>query len=304
MLFLMWMACNGCQPELPRPDDSPPIDTAPPEDSSPPDDSAPDTSPPALCDLEEVEPNDNILEGTPLPMEVWACGFIERRNDLDVFAFSNTEPGWVEINVEAYARGYDTDPQFQLIGNGTTAMVTGRYLGTDPRMVFPVAAATDWTVVVSDTNFEFGEDFGWFLLTSQTKAPVRWSHEEVEPNDSYPTAQVVQPGDKVFATLGETPDFDWYDVSFPGAGTFTVTIDAYTVGSPADTTLRVFRDDGTTLIATDTSGEIGYDPDPYYQRRIGEANRYYLQVRTVDDIGSPFHWYTLDIAFDPEEETP
>jgi hypothetical protein len=299
--LLAWLAaCNGCQPQLPSGDEDGRIDTSPPPDTG--DTAVEDTGPPPMCELEEVEPNNSVEQVQALPMEVWACGHFDVAFDTEFFEFETIEPGWVEVTVEAAARGSSADAQVDVINTGTgdSVHVSGSYLSTDPRVVFPLDAPATFQAAVGESQYLSGEDYRWYLMASMVKRPVEWTVTETEANDSWDTANVFTMGDTVFGRLSAPDDFDWYKITtdeVPQTVTFNVV--AYQQGSPANIILKLYRSDGTTLIRADRAGEIDYDPDPWFTQRSTDATEWYLLVRTEDDLGSPYHWYTLTISTTP-----
>lgn len=294
-------ACSACRPQLPPSPDDPPIqDTSPPpEDSGDSGDSAPpDSGPPARCDVEETEPNETLDEAQLLPMEQWACGNFQRVLDADWLTFTTAETGWIEIAVEAAARGSNANAQLQVVGaDGTSTLSMDGYLSTDPRVVFPANEPGTWSVAVSDSFRNYGENFDWFLMASIVKQPVIWSFEEIEDNDALASAQPFVPGDTVFGRIEAAGDLDWYHVVLPeGEDTLTFDVEAFSQGSVANTKIVLYAADGTTILRTDYRGEIDYDPDPWFEQRVVGPTDWYVLVRTEDDRGSPYHWYTLHIS--------
>jgi hypothetical protein len=304
-LFLFLAACNACEscaPQLPDgPDEPQRQDTSepPPDTADSAVDTAPeDTGPPARCAVEETEPNDVEEQAGALPMEEWACGTFQRTLDADWFRFTSIEPGWVEITVEAASRGSDANAQVQVVGaDGTSTLSMDGYLSTDPRVVFPADAPGTWSIALSESMLDYGDEFTWFAMASIIKQPVLWTFDEAEPNDAVAQAQDFPLGETAFGRIGRAGDLDWYHVrTGEGEDTITFAVEAFAHGSVANTKLVLFAADGTTVLRTDYRGEIDYDPDPFFEQRVTGPTEWYLLVRTEDDRGSPYHWYTLSIS--------
>ena len=296
-LLILLTSCDGCRPQLPSSTDPPPE-----QDTDRPDDSAEETGdsgPPPRCETEEIEPNDLPDSQQTIPMEAWACGSFDRAYDIDWFQFTTVESGWVEVSVEAAARGTSANPQFLLTGPDDSALALDAYLTTDPRVVFPSAAVGDYQITLNDTYLAGNEQYGWWMIASITKAPVVWDVSEVEPNDAMTTAEELAVNQTVFGYVGRAGDYDWYHiVTADEAATITFTVEAFAKGSLADLTLQLYEPDGT-VIRVDRQGEIDYDRDPWFEQRVVGATEWYLQVQTADDRGSSFHWYTLNITSTP-----
>ena len=303
--FLFLASCNGCRPEIPpfvEPDTQQDSDT----DSTETGDSTPvDTAPvlPPRCDFMEVEPNDQAAQAMAIAMEQWACGVMMPADpkhapfgDVDYFGFTAPEAGWVEVDVEAAARGSAADMQFIVYDDDDSITVTDRYLSTDPLLRFPGAESMDYTVILGETSLLFGEDYAWYLLTSMVKAPVEWTFNETEPNDQYTAANPFTLGTTVYGTVGDAGDFDWYHVLTPKeATTIRFTMTAFKEGSPVDGQVILYATDGTTKLHDERQGQIEYDLDPWFEQRQEGAQDWYVQVRNEQEKGSRFHWYTLSI---------
>jgi hypothetical protein len=301
-LFALALACRSCH-ELPYDDQDPPPpppDTNSDRDSGDSGDSAQDSGPPPLCDHEETEPNDTPDAAEALAMERWACGDFLRAYDADWFTFTSTQAGWIEVRAEASERGSPADVWFQFLADGISASAVDSYLSADARLVFPADAPGTYQFALGEEASLYGEDYRWYAMASLVKQPATWTLEEAEPNDSLYDAQDFAVGNVLMGTAGEAGDRDWYRIVTPDVDsdvTFSVT--AYKEGSVADLKLVLYKSDGVTMQRTDRTGENGYDPDPYFVERATAGTEWYLLVRTEDDRGSPYHWYTINLSSVP-----
>ncbi len=302
LLLVLLGACNGCQPKIPNPPDEPPVDTSPPPDSAEDTDSGGETGPPARCDREEVEPNSPPDDVETLEMENWACGLFATYIDYDSFRISPTQAGWIMIQVEAAARGSSANPQLIIEGGGESAQVLDGYLTTDPLLMFPADEPEPYTLTLGETNYLYGENYSWYMLTALSKPPVDWTGEEVEPNDVFTEAASFTLGDTVFGSISSPDDLDWFKITTPyeGEQTLTFNVTAFKEGSAANMNLVLYSADGTTILREETSGEIEYDRDPYFTKKFTGVQDLYLLARTDDGKGSRFHWYTLSITVSAE----
>lgn len=304
VVFLFLTGCNGCVPRFPdESDEDPPPDSPPPD--SPTDTQTGDSVPalPPRCDVMETERNDNVGLVTPIPMEQWVCGVLEPADpyaaplgDVEYLSFTTPQPGWVEINLEAAARGSAADMQFVLYDEADSVTVSDGFLTTDPMMRFPMSTPQSFTLVLGETTFLFGDEYDWFLLTSLVKAPVEWSGYEAESNNAYTGANEFTLGQTIFGTIDPVGDLDWYHVVTPPEyTTIRFTTEAFAHGSPVDLTLGLYKADGITQILEDRYGDVDYDRDPWFEQKQTEANEWFLVVRNSIEKGSRFHWYTLKI---------
>lgn len=306
-LFLVYLgACNGCQPELPYqlpPDvDTSSDDTADTEDTA--DTDTTDTSLPPMCDQLETEPNDTLDTIEALAMERWTCGEFLDYIDLDWFEISPNAGGWVKVEVEAAARGSNANPQIDIIdSSGESARVGDGFLTTDAMMSFPAAGAETYTVVLGETNFQFGDDYDWYMRASVAKAPVEWDYQEAEPNDEWEQAQPLVVGQTVFGYIGEAGDLDRYVLATPYDHDQNVVfnVTAFKEGSAADLKLQLYDDPEGEWIHTKDNGQTDYDRDPWMQWRTDDAENLYLLVKDEVGSGSRFHWYVLEVTVEDLE---
>lgn len=299
----LWLlfACRACEPQLPStnnpdPEDSNKEDSTEDSPNESHSDSPIDTSPPVFCDIVETEPNGQT-EPMTLPTNKWICGKIDILADSDWFSVTTTEPGWITLQVEAASRGSSADMMLLVEDGSRSANVVDAYLSTDPRISFPVTANTTYGGYVSESNqLLYGEDYTWYLRAYIDKAPLGWSLEETEPNGPVQTdAQELPTNERVFGTISDSEDQDWYHITTPeGATALIFDVDAFEYGSPANTTL-VIRDLEGDIVKWQTNGEIDYNPDPHYELKIETPHEYYLQVFNPSQEGSQFHWYTLSV---------
>jgi hypothetical protein len=303
VLLLVLAGCKSCQPDIPYPQDERDRDSDPPPDTA--GDTAPDSGgdsgPPARCDREEIEPN-GLDAAEDLEMELWACGTFPVAFDQDAFRVRPVQSGWLKVQVEAALRGSPANPQINVTTESDSAVVGDGYLTTDPFLVFPASADETYTLVLAETEFLYGDDYDWYMLTSLTKEPVTWTMTEAEPNDGIEEAQVLPPGEIVFGGIASSSDFDWYRITTPHEGEQTLTFDvtAFKEGSAADLRLVLYDADGETVLREDSDGEVAYDRDPYFTKKITGQQDLWLFVRNESWTGSRFHWYSLAVTVSAE----
>lgn len=291
---LLLTACNGCQPKLPYNADDGQVDTSPPPDTAA---ETGDTGPtiPALCDVEEVEPNGTLAEAMALPMDVWACGTFSTMIDPEYFTVATSEDAWITVDVEAAGRGSPADVQLQIFEGSSSALKYDGYLDPDPILTFPAVAGEQWQIVLSESDAGSGEDYRWWVQATVSKPPVEWTFEEVEDNDGFDVANTFTIGETVFGVIETAGDFDYYKITVPEAGSYEFNVVASELGSTANLKL-ILWDAEFAQLREDKAGEIVYDLDPWFIQRASAATEWYLTVRDEQDRGSPFHWYTLSIT--------
>jgi hypothetical protein len=251
-------------------------------------------------------------------MEEWACGGFQASTqtggDKDFFQFTTSQAGWIELRGEAAARGSTANLMLALYDqNGENyTQVTSGYLTNDPRVVFPSAAALSYTMYAAEENSASGDDYTWWMIATQVKAPVEWDFEEpqddsewTDQNKTLATATEFPLDSTVFGAIRYAGDFDYYHVTTPDTDSvITFQVEAFAKGAPTDVEL-ILRDASGTQIDHANGGTIDYDPDPYLQRRSTGTADWYVQLRWQTnpegstELGSPFRWYTLRITSTP-----
>jgi len=305
LLLLLLVGCDGCRPDLPV-DEPDPVDTSDRDTAthSGTTETA-ETGPvlPPRCDAMEVEPNDRVDQTMEMGMERWMCGVLMPEDpynaplgDVEYLSFSNTQPGWIEVSVEAARRGSSADMQLVLYDSDASVTVYDGYQTSDPVLRFPEAALTDFTLVLGESRYGFGDSYDWYTLASLVKAPVEWAATEIEPNDQQVLATVYTMGTTIYGTVDSAGDFDWFRVTVPeGTTTVRFSMNAFKLGSPIDGQLLLYDTDGTTLLRDDHDGQLGYDRDPWFEWRPPAPGDYPFLIRNETTNGSRFHWYTVTV---------
>lgn len=299
--------CKSCfAPSLPSPtvtkDDSDAGDTD--AETGETGDSTPvDTTPPPPCDVPEVESNNNPSEPQDLPLDQWACGTFETQVDPEFLTFSTTQADWVRLEVRAVSIGSEADVSLNLYepdGDYEAAWYGSEY-SSDPFIQFKTDEARDFTVMLSDAYYGYGEDWFWEIMATVTKAPVTWAAEEVEPNNYNTEPTEVTSGVTTYGVISSSSDLDWFKISVPDADkhTLRVRVDAAGSGSPADLRAVVYDPSGSWA-KTSLTGEDVYDRDPWMDVTTDMAGDWTILLREDYEHGSPIYWYTVVIELDPE----
>lgn len=312
LLPLLIVGCDGCNrhglPDVDFPEPSGSADTSEDTDSG-----SGDSALPAMCEVEEVEPN---VFATPqaLPMEAVACGVFESAADQEWFTFEVTRADWLRVTASAESRGSSADTLLAIsfTESDATMLVKDSYLSSEASAVFPVTQTGGFHVGITEQDARGGEDYFWYLIATVSKPPVDWTFQEVEDNDDLASAEVLPLDDIVLGTFG-VPEFgladeDWYVIQTPPGATdapegspyvtairFEVRANSY--GSPVDPILHLKEADGTDVWGEDRFGRLDYDLDPFDETKVTEAHEWYVSIQNErEGEGSPFHWYTLQVS--------
>ena len=310
-------ACVGCvDPEFPdKPDDpvigetDPPVDTgetAPPED----------TTPPPPCDVPETEPNDDRDDADELPLEQVACGGFTTQGDGEWLVFPAEDAAWIRVAVEAADMGSAADVAFSIMSLEyfQVTVITPTMYWEDPWLVFPALGDEQYYLYLSERSGQYGDDHEWEILASEDKAPVEWTVEEVEDNDTAAQAQTLAPGDVVLGAITSSSDYDWFHISVPDVGekiAWDFEVEAYTSGSPLASRLSLYDSDivgadvdDIDFLATSFADADSFDRDPHIEIQSEGAADWYLLIKNPntdgDDGGSAFHWYSISISNDQD----
>jgi hypothetical protein len=289
-----------CRPTLPPP---PPEETDEPEETGETGETG-DTAPPPPCAVPEIEANDDPASATELPTEQQGCGGFAEGGDFDWWAFAVDDSGWLAVELEA-GPGSISDVSLLVLpietdeGNAWAAARANDQGATDAHLLFPAPAGT-YTINVSEEQLKSGDRYLYELLVSEAKAPVTWNLDEVEPNDTQGTAQLLLDGDAVLARAGSPTDFDWYQVAVPaGKHVVTVDVDAYPEGSIGDFVFVLWGPGGTDAPGCGNACEIRreapglIDPRTEYDSSGDET----LWIQVLENSGQfgPAAWYRLSV---------
>ncbi|MFH1468988.1 MAG: hypothetical protein ABIO70_31670 [Pseudomonadota bacterium] len=308
-------SCAGCfHPEQPtKPNEhhgetDEPLDT---EDTSP----VVDTAPPPPCAVPETEPNNSLGDANAVPLEQQACGDFLDAGDGDWLVFPGEDADWLRVEVDAASRGSRASVAFSLMAraSGELTLKTSDAFVEDPWILFPALGDEEYHLYLTEADALSGDDYGWWLLVSEDKAPVGWTREEVEANNTAAQAETVEPGDVIFGRISSSYDYDWYHLQVPAseAGiTWTFTVEAYSSGSPLAARMSLY---GPEVVGADID-DVPYlksvfhdstvaDRDPVIEWPSRDATDWYLLVKMTREEseanpGSAFHWYTLSIDND------
>ncbi|MEZ4318081.1 MAG: hypothetical protein R3F61_11275 [Myxococcota bacterium] len=300
------LLCAGCHC---RPDPSVPDTDA--DDTSRPRDTAPeDTGPEPPCALPESEPNNSGPEADLLPLEIEACGQFRAPGDSDFWSVELTEESWLGIRVDARENGSFANPAVVLSATDGLAVLRSDGSETaDVHLLFPTVAR-DFTLLVLEENQQgdVGQRYFYDVIATVQKAPREWTRVELEPNDARADAVPVLDGDAVFGVIEDNDDGDYYRIDVPvGRHTLRVSVDAFDMGSPADTVLYLQNAAGMSPICPTSAGcvfargEVGFERDPSFEFTSEGDETLYVRVLPETGLGSPVHWYVLDVALEGSE---
>ena len=293
--------CKGCTPDLPDDDPNNDEDDDHQVVDSGVEDSGPvDTAPPPPCAVPEEEPNDAITDAQPIPLEEWACGTLLEQGDNDYFTFEIEEAGWYRIWVRGADIGSSSDLQMLLSDEDEdyTALSTSSAPDSlDPLLVFPAQDDRTFNVNISDQYAGYGSAYIWEMLITETKAPVGWDLEEIEPNDVLNDATPIEGGMRYFGLFSPRSDRDWYVITLPdGISTdLSFKIHAYDYGSPMLTSLRLHDPSGEEVKRR--SNDLANDSeDAYLAHKTSEGGEWTLLVTNRSSSGgSDAYWYVLEV---------
>jgi len=333
MISLVLLSACSCRPDLPHPVNEGDVTKDPDDSGDIPSwvedsgdvDTAPPPNPRCTYEIsEDDDPDNDFLEQYAVPLDTWACGFVDRVNDLDTLTFTTTMPGWLEVAVEAQSRSSSANMQNTLsFLTGDESTLTGeRYGGSDPLNVFYAPLAGNYLAILTASNTGSGEAYGWWFIARVTKPPVDLDTTEQEPNDAPEQGLPMDADTRYFGTFGEPADSDWYVIDVPADATsITYETDAFEFGSAADPNLEFhWGGEDRMFIYTDSWDDWTESVDARGEFDIAEQidiatdlkatspdlfphdldfTRLYVRAYDGDDTrGSMFRWYVFWISFE------
>ena len=285
------------------------------------------------CELELVESEEafhDYADMLELPLNTFACGFMDRADDLDYLTFTTTGPGWVSVDVQAQSRGSSADMEndLTLLDSDEAVSKQGRNENADPLAVFYAPVGGTYVAALGETTHGYGAAYGWWMKASVAKAPVTFGMTETEPNDTQAQAMRAEPGVGYFGTTGRAGDGDFYSIAVPeGAQSIEYWTLASAYGSATDTDLRfywggtgsdalryAFAQGASADGSTDSAGgsfnlqsrmeatvaNVESNPE---LGTLDEIDFTELRVRVYnasETFGSMFHWYVFDYSVTSE----
>ena len=312
-LFFACNACISCAPDLPLDDQNQDSKDNQNGDSGKSDsgDTATDTAPPNPCPVMEEEPNGDYDRAQVVQMEKWICGTFDEASesaaDLDVYSFTTSETGWVKMWIRGEELGSSADLMLTLKIGNETAISTFSPGTTDPMLVVPLEANTHVFAAIQDQFNDFGDNLFYEALFTTVKPPVEYNTTEEEnldnssSNDGLSSAQELEPNDRVFGTISNNFDRDWYFVDLPaGEQTLQLTVEAHYYGSPIDLVISLyppetFTDSSVGPVRVRNGGLYSSSYDPYLEYNIENGGKWGILLESNTDTGSDLYWYVLDV---------
>jgi hypothetical protein len=147
------------------------------------------------------------------------------------------------------------------------------------------------TVTVTVVNAA-GESNAHRLIVDRT--PVL---AEKEPNNGFAQAQAIAIGQTVAGAIDRGFDVDVYRFEGKAGQRITAEIVAARFGSPLDSFLTLYTDDGQTVVANDDLDSA--TTDSRLEATLLRDGSYYLVVVDANDRGSAAHVYRLSLKAKP-----
>ncbi|RYD34686.1 MAG: hypothetical protein EOP86_10370 [Verrucomicrobiaceae bacterium] len=122
--------------------------------------------------------------------------------------------------------------------------------------------------------------------------PAEAAVAEKEPNDGFPEAQSVRPGQTVWGGIGKEKDVDVYRLEGGGKGKIILEILGARVPSLLDAGLLLSDSSGALMAMEDDGPDTR---DPKITIPPGQKGPLFLSVYDVNDHGGPWHGYQLII---------
>jgi hypothetical protein len=132
---------------------------------------------------------------------------------------------------------------------------------------------------------------------------------EVEPNDSFATAQVVKPGDVVQATLKNEKDVDFYSITIPdGALDGVLTVSVTETDDSLRPWIQAFR--GSQAKYDDLAAPDATTKVTSFPVRVSAGKQYFFEVspwsmgQNVPAYAVKFDWAPVSDAFERNDDFP
>jgi hypothetical protein len=238
--------------------------------------------------LDDLEPNDDLANATPISYGETLKGSLDPFGELDFFAFSGTAGDTIQTDVSALSIGSELDALITLLDAAGDTIVDhdDRIIGImqDPLLQTVLPLTGNYFLVMDswnrtgENNPVGGVEF-FYRLHLDTFSP------KFEPNNSPNEATPIDTTAAIAAALDLSRDMDFY--SFVAESDVLVTAQLNIGNSTIDPVLTLFDTDGSTILATDRGRSVGFT--------VTVAGTYFIAVADVDDFGGSDVYYQLTL---------
>ncbi len=119
---------------------------------------------------------------------------------------------------------------------------------------------------------------------------------EVEPNNGFRQAQEIRSGQTVLGTIDSPTDVDVFAFRAEAGATLRAEIQADRLGSPLDSSLTLYSEQGQIVAVNDDGAGAGRDSILTWKFKQG--GRHFLAVSGVTEKGGPLHTYLLTVTIE------
>ena len=142
------------------------------------------------------------------------------------------------------------------------------------------------------------------MLVSSVKQPVNWNVDEIEPNDSFSEAQLVEDGDEIFGGFATSGDNDFYKIVVPAnKHLLTLDVEAMEYGSAANTSI-LLKDENQNGLPSDGYewyyGEEPSERDPFVAWNSVGDEVLYFNIREWSSRGGRPYWYMIKVTLEDQ----
>lgn len=227
------------------------------------------------------EPNETSGAATVLTAGVYNTLSIHQIGDVDWYRITATKNALLHVKLTFLVGNGTSDVELELYAaNGTTKLSSSVTSDTRENITYPIVSGTNYFIKVygaSGENVVNNYDMSIFELDPDSK----------EPNDTAPTAALINPGTYNDLNIFSTTDIDFYRVHVSESTILTVEINLHPGNSNHDLDLYVYNAVSDGLGGFTQGSLIGKSESSTYKERVRTtvSSGDYL-IKVIGDSGS------------------
>ncbi|NPV00604.1 MAG: hypothetical protein HPY53_04395 [Brevinematales bacterium] len=171
------------------------------------------------------------------------------------------------------------------------ASSTGVYAGVSGTHLISPAVATAWTNSFNISSYSGGSKMMWAYakdlsgMHSSTNGVMVYLLDEEEPNNGNTIADLM-PSDATwfYARTGVANDVDWFKFNVPTTGFYIMMTTNADMGTPLDTTMVIYDQNGTTILDQNDDAYPG-NTYSWLNHNFTSTGDYYISIARYDTNG-------------------
>ena len=259
------------------------------------------------AELLEAEPNNHFTNAQPVaPLPMTVNGRLDKSGDVDSFAVTLQAGQWLDARLDAYTLASKMDALLRLVSPDGVQQTWNHDFGTlDPRLLWQAPSNGSYVVQVmgfkhpadAEVRLTGGDGCVYRLhLATGTQRPDVFGGKvgtaEQEPNNSPTNAITVALPASIRGVIGGAGDEDCFAFDVKKDEFIEASVEAASVGSALDATLRITDATGRELTRND---DASGSRDPRLEWKAPTNGTFCVVVGNLLHSGGTNHYYRLSV---------